>query len=101
MQVFSNNVMEEKNAIIGILLIAAISITAFFVIAPGQTGLAAKQDYLSCCCNILAEDNTILVRSQIQAFATRTTPDCQTICEYNYAGQGKIFSQVGLCTENP
>ena len=93
--------MEEKNAIIGILLIAAISITAYFVITPGQTGLATNQDYLTCCCNILAEGNTVLVRSQIQSFASKSVSDCQQICEYNYAGQGKIFSQVGLCTENP
>ena len=92
--------MQEKNAIIGIMIIAAISITSYFVLAPGQTG-AMAQNYITCCCNILAEDNTLLVRSQLQTYATRTTPDCQAACDYNYAGQGKIFAQVGLCAENP
>ncbi|MCX6709168.1 MAG: hypothetical protein NTW67_06000 [Candidatus Woesearchaeota archaeon] len=94
--------MEETKAIIGILVIAAISITAYFVIASGSSGAAVQPIYMTCCCNILAQDGMqVLVRSQLQTFASRTAPDCQSACEYNYAGQGKIFSQVGTCAENP
>lgn len=93
--------MEENNAIIGILVIMAISVTAYFVVSSGSSG-AAVQPYMTCCCNILAENGQqVLVRSQLQTFASRTAPDCQSACEYNYAGQGKIFSQVGSCAENP
>lgn len=93
--------MDETKAMLGILVIAAIALTSYFVIGPGNTGLATNQNYITCCCNILTQDTTqVLVRSQLQTFATRTTPDCQSACEYNYAGQGKIFSQVGTCAEN-
>ncbi len=95
--------MEENKAIIGILVIMAISITAYFVITSGSSGAAVQPyTYMTCCCNILAQDGMqVLVRSQLQTFASRTAPDCQSACEYNYAGQGKIFSQVGSCAENP
>ncbi len=90
--------MEETQAIIGVLLISAIAFTGYLVINNGSAGAAVKQDYLKCCCNILASNGQqVLVRSSLQTFST----DCQTACEYNYAGQGDIFAQEDLCANNP
>ncbi len=90
--------MEEIQAIIGVLLISAIATAGYFVITEGWAGAAVQRNYLSCCCNILANDvQQVLVRSSLQTYAD----DCQTACDYNYAGQGKIFAQEGLCAANP
>jgi hypothetical protein len=90
--------MEEIQAMLGILIISAIALTGYFVLNQGGAGAAISQSYISCCCNILANDGTqFLVRSQIQTFAD----SCKQACDLNYAGQGKIFSQEGLCAVNP
>jgi hypothetical protein len=90
--------MEEIQAMLGILVVSAIALTGYFVLSEGSVGAAMSQSYMSCCCNILAEDGTqVLVRSQIQTFAD----SCSQACDMNYAGQGKIFSQQGLCAVNP
>jgi len=90
--------MEEIQAMLGILVISAIALTGYFVLAQGGAGAAISQTYLSCCCDILTDDGQqYLVRSQIQTFADT----CQQACDFNYAGQGKIFSQDGLCALNP
>ncbi len=91
--------MEEIQAILGILIISAIALTGYFVLNEGGAGAAISQSYLSCCCNILANDGgaQVFVRSQIQTFAD----SCKQACDLNYAGQGKIFSQEGLCAVNP
>lgn len=87
--------MEEKQAIIGILLIMAVSITAYFALAPGNTGASVANDYLTCCCDILSYDaygNQFLVRSQTQ----QNAENCQQACQY-YSGQGNVFVQEGPC----
>lgn len=90
--------MEEIQAMLGILVISAIALTGYFVLSNGSAGAAMSQSYMSCCCNILAEDGSqYLVRSQIQTFAD----SCKQACDMNYAGQGKIFAQQGLCAVNP
>ncbi|MEM3154761.1 MAG: hypothetical protein QW165_04325 [Candidatus Woesearchaeota archaeon] len=90
--------MEEIHAMLGILIVSAIALTGYFVLSDGGAGAAVSRDYLACCCNILAKDNgQVLVRSQIQTFAD----NCKQACDYNYAGQGKIFAQDGLCAANP
>lgn len=92
--------MDETKAMMGILLIAAISATAYFVLEQGASG-AASQPYITCCCNILAEQGyardtqQALFRSQIQTYEA----DCNTACQY-YKGQGTIFAQGGTCAEN-
>ena len=90
--------MEERNAMIGILLIAAISLASYFVVANGLAGAATSENYRSCCCNILAQDdgNQYLVRSQVQMHAA----DCSQAC-LRYRKGGQVFSQDGLCQENP
>ncbi len=90
--------MEEIQAMLGILVVSAIALTGYFVLTDGSAGAAMSQSYLDCCCNILAEDGgQVLVRSQIQTFAD----NCKQACDLNYAGQGKIFAQDGLCAVNP
>jgi hypothetical protein len=90
--------MEEIQAMLGILIISAIALTGYFVLNEGGAGAAISQGYMSCCCNILANDggNQFFVRSQIQTYAD----NCKQACDINYAGQGKIFSQEGLCAAN-
>ncbi len=86
--------MEEAKAIMGILLVAAISVTAFFVINAGGTGLVVEQNYIACCCNILTSNGQqTVVRSQVQTFEK----DCNTACK-RYEDYGKVFPQEGLCT---
>ena len=93
--------MEEKYAMIGILMILLLSSLTFFVWQAGSTG-AAVQPYLECCCNILAGGNImgedrVVVRSQIQTHAY----SCISACT-RYAGKDKkVFAQDGLCSENP
>lgn len=88
--------MEELHAIAGVLLISAIALTGYFVVTSGSSG-AVSQEYLSCCCNILTGDGSqALVRSQVQMFAD----DCPQACE-RYTEFGTVFSQKGLCAENP
>ncbi len=90
--------MEEIQAMLGILIVSAIALTGYFVITNGSEGAAISQTYLSCCCNILADDGgQVFVRSQIQTFAD----SCKQACDFNFAGQGKIFAQDGLCAVNP
>jgi len=90
--------MNEKNAIIGILVIVALSVTAYFAVNPGQTGGAVTDNYLTCCCDILAKEgyakqaNFVLVRSQIQTRAE----NCYEACKY-YSGQGDVFAEEGVC----
>lgn len=92
--------MEESKAIIGILFIAAISLTAYFVITDGLSGAAVSENYQSCCCHILAEEGfakqkqQAIFTSQIQTRAE----NCREACQY-YAGQGNVFAQEGLCAE--
>ncbi|MBS3148707.1 hypothetical protein J4219_07520 [Candidatus Woesearchaeota archaeon] len=90
--------MEENHAIIGVLLISAISISMFFVMNDGSSG-AVTQPYLSCCCNILADNDNgeqALFRSQIQTFEQNCSVACQ-----RYSKEGKVFPQEGLCVNNP
>lgn len=88
--------MEEKHAIIGVLLISAISVSMFFVMNGGSSG-AVTQPYLSCCCNILADNGEqTLFRSQIQTFER----NCSVACK-RYSTEGKVFPQEGLCVNNP
>ncbi len=90
--------MEEQQAILGVLLISAIAVTSYFVMTGGGAGAAVKQEYLECCCNILADDGQqVLVRSSLQTYSD----NCQSACQFNYAGQGDIFAQDGLCAANP
>ena len=92
--------MEETKAIIGILFIAAISLTAYFVITDGLSGAAVSQDYQSCCCHILAQQGIAkhkqqaIFTSQIQTRAE----NCREACQY-YAGQGNVFAEDGLCAK--
>ncbi|RMD57722.1 hypothetical protein D6825_03130 [Candidatus Woesearchaeota archaeon] len=89
--------MEEKYAIAGILLIGAISLASYLAVSSGNSGAAVAQDYLACCCNVLAQgDGQYLVRSQIQTFAD----NCNKACE-RYETSGQVFAQKGLCAENP
>ncbi len=105
--------MEENNAIIGVLMIVAITTASYFVLTSGTSG-AVTQPYLECCCVILATQQPegiqqilsrgqigssgpqAVFRSQIQTYAD----SCQDACDTNYAG-GKVFSQDGLCADNP
>ena len=88
--------MEETHAIIGILLIVSLSLSLFFVLAKGATG-NATQNYVACCCNILAGDTEqLLIRSQVQTFEQNCSVACQ-----RYAREGKVFPQNGLCVYNP
>lgn len=88
--------MDEGYAALGILLVAAFAMTAYFAVDYGSTG-AVSQDYLSCCCNILTGDGTqALVRSQVQMYSD----NCPEACE-RYAEFGTVFAQEGLCAENP
>lgn len=85
-------------AILGVLVIAALGLSAWLVVESGVGG-AAAQPYQACCCNILAGDpleGRTLVRSQVQTFAD----NCMAACG-RYAGQGKVFPQEGLCVVNP
>lgn len=104
--------MEETKAIAGILIIMAISITAYFVLTSGTSGAVVQ--YQSCCCNMLitepaqgiqqilsrgqlgASGPQTLVRSQIQTYAN----NCNEACK-NYEAYGKVFAQQGLCADNP
>ncbi len=89
--------MEEKNAIMGILLVSALAVTGYFVLDSGAQGAVPSQSYVGCCCNILVADgNQILVRSQIQTFAA----NCQIACE-RYTDEGYVFPQAGFCGVNP
>jgi hypothetical protein len=107
--------MEEKQAIIGVLMIVAISVASYFVLTSGTSGAATQPyPYITCCCDILATQEPTgiqqilargqigaagpqaLFRSQIQTYAT----SCQEACETNYAG-GKVFSEEGRCADNP
>jgi len=89
--------MEERLALFGVLLIMAISISTYLIVAQGNTGLAFEQTYQSCCCNILTQTkDQFLIRSQIQTFA----PNCTAACS-SYNVSGKVFPQQGLCSNNP
>ena len=86
--------MEEIHAMLGILLIAAIAMTSYFVFASGGIGAAVSQTYSTCCCDILTgtTGEQFLVRSQIQTFENT----CQDACK-RYEGSGHVFAQEGLC----
>ena len=89
--------MEEKQAIVGVLMVLVVAVTGYLILNQGSTGAAVE--YRSCCCNILAGpefDGRTLVRSQVQMFAN----DCKEACT-RYADQGAVFPQDGLCAENP
>lgn len=89
--------MDESYAALGILLIAAVAMTAYFSATGGAAGAAVGQDYLGCCCNILTDNGAqALVRSQVQMHAD----NCPAACE-RYSEFGTVFSQEGLCAENP
>lgn len=88
--------MDEGYAALGILLVAAFAMTAYFAVGSGTAG-AVSQDYLACCCNILTDNGgQHLVRTQIQMHAD----DCSEACE-RYSQYGRVFAQKGLCAENP
>lgn len=84
--------MDERTAILGILLVAALTVSSYFVITQGSTGMASTQSYVACCCNILTNDGSAVVQSQIQTYA----PSCDQACAY-YSDQGRVFAQQGFC----
>lgn len=87
--------MEETKAIVGILMILAVSITSYFAIASGSSGAAVSNTpYLTCCCNIIPESKapTALVRSQIQTFGD----SCHSACNVNYKGH-VVLAEEGRC----
>ena len=86
--------MAENHAIIGILMIVAVSAASYFVVTGGSTGAVVKANYVSCCCNVLSDDGHMFARSQVQTFAH----DCQKACS---SRSGRVFAQEGLCADNP
>ncbi len=95
--------MEEAKVIIGIMLIAAVTVTGYFVLNSGAEGaVPADTQYMACCCNILATDGIqLFVRNQIQTWAY----DCLRACRYYQdavvGDKGTVFAQEGLCAANP
>lgn len=84
--------MTENHAIIGILMIVALSAASYLVVTGGSTGAAVNRDYVSCCCHALSEDGHAFVRSQVQTFAD----NCNVAC--NSRTHGRVLAQEGLCT---
>lgn len=87
--------MEEIHAMLGVLLISAVALSGYFVFAQGGAGAAVSQNYITCCCNILTQDNNgnqFIVRSQTQTFENT----CEDACK-PYRTQGHVFAQEGLC----
>ncbi|HLF54822.1 MAG TPA: hypothetical protein VI612_03820 [Candidatus Nanoarchaeia archaeon] len=92
--------MEEKQAMLGILLIMVVSVASFFVFSSGSSGAAVSATpYLTCCCDILAKSGyakqaeQALFRSQIQTFED----SCVIACQKNYAGYQAVFAEEGRC----
>jgi len=78
--------MDEKTAIIGIILIAAVSVTMFFVAEKMNSGAAVVNNYKTCECKFIA-GGQIYVR-QVQSNA----PNCDVAC-YRYADNGQLIIQ--------
>jgi len=87
--------MDEKIAILGILLISALAATSYFALTSGAAGMAT-QPYVACCCNLITEDGDAIVRSQIQTYSA----NCNEACNY-YSDAGQVYPQVGFCGMNP
>ena len=88
--------MEETHAVIAILLIAALTVTGYFVINGDTTG-AITQNYVSCCCSVLARDELgqgFHRASQVQIVA----PDCKSACQLYQKDGHSVFAHDGLCT---
>ncbi|MBS3124891.1 hypothetical protein J4211_01395 [Candidatus Woesearchaeota archaeon] len=83
--------MTENHAIIGILMIVAISAAAYLVVNGGSTGAAVNANYVACCCHRLTDDGQVFVRSQVQTFAD----NCRVACSSR--GDTRVFAQDGLC----
>jgi len=78
--------MEEKTAIIGILLIAAVSITFFFVATYSNTGAAVVNNYQVCNCKFVT--NGQMFERQV----TSNAPNCDVAC-FRYADNGQLIIQ--------
>lgn len=78
--------MEENTAIIGILLIAAVSITFFLVANNSNAGAAVINNYQVCDCKFVV-DGQMFSRQ-----VTSNAPNCDIAC-YRYADNGQLIIQ--------
>ncbi len=78
--------MEENTAIIGIILIAAISVTMFFVADQMNSGAAVINNYQVCDCKFVVGGQ--IYERQVQS----NSPNCDVAC-YRYADNGQLIVQ--------
>ena len=86
--------MDEKRAIIGIIMIVTISLASYLVVSGGATGAAIGKPYISCCCRTIAggAEQTI-VSTELTTFSE----NCASACTERYSRYGKVFAENGKC----
>lgn len=78
--------MDEQTAIMGILIITAVSVAFFFVADYNNSGAAVVNNYQICDCKFVVGGE--IFERQVQSNA----PNCDVAC-YRYADNGELIIQ--------
>ncbi len=87
--------MNTKTAIISILALVALSVTAILAFSNGLSGAAVANDYITCCCHVPQGGD--ITKYKLQLNAANFANDCNTACEKVYIYSPLVFGKPGRC----